>query len=399
MRWDNGVAGAPVGTDLVDCGNVYRSASPNGTGLFSLVAFDLGQPGQDAGSSAILGNSGVVYASTDAFYVATYEDAHWLWLALEEGDSEPRPGTSVHKFRLGGAPVYAGSGRVDGQVLNQFSMDEHEGHLRIATTENRWWRDSGGPVNRLYVLAESDGGLAVSGRLEGIGKPNETIFAARFQGERGYIVTAERIDPLYTLDLSDPAQPRQVGELEVPGFSTYLHPLADDRLLAIGRDGANRLQLSLFDVSDFAAPRRVANYSATAGAWSGAEHDHRAFTYYPERGLLAIPVLEQTPWTGFTDQRPPFLDALRLFAIGPAAIEPLGSVDHTGYYDRGQAWYFPRSIERSLFKGSTDLGDYVYGISAGAVTVTDVDSLGAPVDTLVLPLADDGRWYSYATVQ
>ena len=159
-----------------------------------------------------------------------------------------------------GETEYLGSGRVEGQLHNQFSLSENDGYLRVATTSNmwaRWWlEDPPESENHLFVLDLIDGVLDEVGHVGGIAA-GERIFAARMVGDRGYMVTFEQVDPLFTLDLSDPYDPRVVGELEIPGFSTYIHPIANDKLLTIGvggdENGANwRTQISMFDVADFA---------------------------------------------------------------------------------------------------------------------------------------------------
>src|SRR5262249_50020037 len=132
----------------------------------------------------------------------------------------------------GGKPRFEARGTIRGTVLNQFAMSEHNGYLRVATSDN--WA-----TNDLYVLRSTGGRLETAGLLTGLGK-NERIFAVRMLGDRGYVVTFRRTDPLFTLDLSNPNRPEVAGELHIDGFSTYLHPLGKHHLLAIGQDADPR---------------------------------------------------------------------------------------------------------------------------------------------------------------
>jgi hypothetical protein len=172
-------------------------------------------------------------------------------------------------------------------MLSQFSFSEHEGNLRVATTVD----ESAGSVSQLTVLAVD--GLTEVGSVGDIGR-GEELFAVRMLGDVGYAVTFEQTDPLFTIDLADPTNPVVVGELEIPGYSSYLHPISDELLLGIGQAGTadgvlTGTQVSLFDVSDPASPQRVQQYDVTGGS-SEAEYDHRAFLYWPETGLAVLPI-------------------------------------------------------------------------------------------------------------
>ncbi len=233
--------------------------------------------------------------------------------ALREKQAAPTEATVVHKFALGSVITYAGKGEVPGHLLNQFSMDESDGYLRLATTVGQVW---GGwmpmvrcmpdskcvqptPIpskNNVYVL---DGSLQLVGRLEDLA-PGETIYSARFMGKRAYLVTFRQLDPLFVIGLDDPRNPQLLGKLKIPGYSDYLHPYDETHLIGFGKDAIPLkdsdtafplgLKLSMFDVSDVANPREIANYSlGDAGSDSYALHDHKAFLFNKEKGLLVIP--------------------------------------------------------------------------------------------------------------
>lgn len=182
---------------------------------------------------------------------------------------------------------------LDGEVNNQFSLDEYKGNLRVATTEyeEEYWDDETPIKNHLYILDES---LNTIGQTEDFGL-DEKIYSVRFIGDVGYVVTFKEVDPLFVMDLSDPTNPVIKGELKVPGFSTYLHPYDETHIIGIGRDiksnGVNRLKMSMFDVSNLTNPKEL--YSVYIGdgkySYSPVTDDHRALLYDAERSLIGFP--------------------------------------------------------------------------------------------------------------
>ncbi|NTW45911.1 MAG: hypothetical protein HGB18_02525 [Candidatus Moranbacteria bacterium] len=199
--------------------------------------------------------------------------------------------TGIVKVSLDG-PSVSGSGSVPGTPLNDFSLDEYDGHLRIATTvgmDGGWFASgvslpSGSSTeNDLYVL---DGDLRQIGSLQGLGS-GERIYSARFIGDRGYLVTFRQTDPFYVLDLSDPKQPEKTGELKIPGYSSYLHPLGDHLVLGIGQEDG-RVKLSLFDASDPKEPKEPSKYLLDE-YWSEAMNDRNAFLADPEHRIFFLP--------------------------------------------------------------------------------------------------------------
>lgn len=213
-----------------------------------------------------------------------------LYIALSDGFIGD---TSIHKFSVDGLRIqYKGKGTVAGNPLNQFSMDEHKGHFRIATTQ----QTKDGSANNIYVLDEK---MNVAGKIKGLA-PGETIFAARFRGDMAYLVTFETMDPLFVIDLSNPKKPKVLGELKIPGFSNYLHPLDDNHLLGIGQDTVvsksggrefvttKGLKLAIFDVSNVNKPKeKFAVTLGDSGSWSEALYDHKAVFFH--KGVLAVP--------------------------------------------------------------------------------------------------------------
>ena len=180
---------------------------------------------------------------------------------------------------------------VPGGVLNQFAMDEYDGYLRMATT----WYYKSDVCSNVYCIDINT--MQVVGKIEGIA-PTERIYSARFTEETGYIVTFRQVDPLFSIDLSDPENPKIKGELKIPGFSTYLHPWKNGLMIGIGQDveandeiaRTSGLKLSLFDVTDINNPKEIKKLVLSSGyGYSNAEYDHKAVMVNPEKGLIGIP--------------------------------------------------------------------------------------------------------------
>ncbi len=242
---------------------------------------------------AVLGGGSEAYCTEDSLFVsrAVYTGSvlrrYWGENAAVD-TSNNTSSTEIYRFAIGGGKVeFKYSGKVAGQILNQFSMDEYKGYFRIATTHGDWENTS----SNVFVLNEK---LEVVGKVEKIA-PKERIYAVRFMGETGYVVTFEQTDPLFVLDLSDPKAPKIAGELKLPGFSSYLHPITDTLLLGIGQNGNDKgtvqgIKLSLFDVSDPANPKEIDKYIIEGNCYTEAMNTHKAFMFYPEKSLFGIPV-------------------------------------------------------------------------------------------------------------
>ena len=316
---------------LVDCTAVHHPDEPAGFGTLSVVSVDPARDLTPFGAAAVAAGGDVVSAS-----------ARRLYVALQDPDGG---GTKIHAFDIVDAQQarYVASGEVPGYLLGQFAMDEHEGHLRVAATSDRTQDmvlppDPQGTTrapeplqteSAVHVLAEQGRDLVEVGRVGGLGA-GERIFAVRFLGDLGTVVTFRQTDPLYTLDLADPTAPRLLGELKIPGYSAYLHPLGDDRLLGIGQDATPEgqttgLQLSLFDLTDLSSPQRVAT-AGISDAGSEVEMDHRALLWWEPTRTVVLPV---QAW-GDQDGGPVFtgLVAWRVDADG---ITEVGRLDaHAG---------------------------------------------------------------------
>lgn len=371
--------GVPQG-DVVqaqDCSRPSLDTAPAGPDLLLVVAVDLLLPDGPAAAACLTGPSETLYASPSALYLATAGQPYALPAAVgDEAVYPPEFRTDIHKFALTAAgPVYRGSGSVPGhlgweQGQKSFRMGERGGVLRVASSLGEVW--DGDPSTRVTLLAEANGRLDElshlpnAARPEPIGKPGERLYAARFVGERAYLVTFRVIDPLYVVDLSAPTDPRLAGSLELPGYAAYLHPLSDTLVLGVGKDavpdggvGDGRgawfqgLKLALFDVSDPAAPRLADSLVlGERGTESDLLFDHHALAWLPAApgrpARLALPVRLHdippsqpggAPWEYHQWRH----TGLYLFEIhdggpGPAGLRARGAVvaadlDRPGYDD------------------------------------------------------------------
>lgn len=288
----------------VSCEAISRPATYTGTNLLTIVTFDLGADRLGRGDpTTVVADGETVYSNGPSLYIAS--DRRWQAVPMPRvGDpqAQVKPAearTEIYRFDTSkpGRPRYVAGGSVPGYLINQYAMSEWDGRLRVATTTEPPWNASGerrgATQSGVYVLSADRRNLKQIGKVEGLGK-GERIYAVRFYGVVGYVVTFRQTDPLYTIDLRDPAHPSVLGELKITGYSSYLHPIEGDKLIGIGQEATGRgrptgTQVSLFDLSDLAQPRRMAHYQVS-GAHSEAEFDPHAFLYWAREGLLVVPL-------------------------------------------------------------------------------------------------------------
>ncbi|MHB8061578.1 MAG: beta-propeller domain-containing protein [Ruminiclostridium sp.] len=284
--------------------------------------------------------------------------------------------STITKFTINGMNIgYAGSGKVKGYILNQFSMDEYNGYFRVATTWNN--------ENNLFILDKS---LNICGSVTGLAK-GEQIYSVRFMGDKGYIVTFRTMDPLFVFDLSDPKNPKVTGELKIPGFSNYLHPIGENLLLGIGQDtydifkkdssgkdvvvGTRQggIKLSLFDVSDMGKPKEISNYIlGDLGSYTDVFYDHRAAMFDSASNNVVFDA-------SITDTSGKYKHGAAIFNFGNNSIKLKGVVDYIQPEVSGL--YIPYG-RRAIY-----IGDELYYIQDGIVSSYNYKTL-APIDTLIL---------------
>ena len=351
---------------LVNCDQLRRPPEYSGLSSTTVVTVDPDAPFAPEAAAAVLGGGDTIYASTTSLYVATTR-----WDAPARLVAQGGLTTEIHRFGIDdpASARYRSSGKVPGYLLNQFSMSEHNDVLRVATTVDPFGQFEGEQAassSMVTTLQETDGSLVQLGQVGDLGR-GERIYAVRFIGDLGYVVTFRQVDPLYTLDLSDPAAPRVLGELKILGYSAYLHPAGDGLLIGVGQDATEEgqqlgTQLSLFDVSDPASPQRLYNHRIDGG-YSEVEYDHHAFLYWPPTGTTVIPVERY-------NENDYFIGAAGFEVHAESGIDHVGDITHGGVPDDNSNDYRWPSIRRSVV-----IGDRLYTLSALGVKASDLSSL------------------------
>jgi uncharacterized secreted protein with C-terminal beta-propeller domain len=335
----------------------YDFECDDANSFINLLAVDVGD-GEYEYMSMIAGYASTIYMSQAAMYLTFQKWSGELILvdSVTAPDDEASTLTTIYKVSVDGlSMVTTARADVRGWLLNQFSMDEYEGCLRVATTTS--WID---PENSVYVLTPD---LELLGSLENIA-PEERIYAARFLGDTLYLVTFRQVDPLFVIDMSNPSLPRVVGELTLPGFSSYLHPVDETHVLGVGYENW-QLKISLFDVSDPSEPVEISKFVAGNYTWSMAAWDHKAVLFDEDRGMLVIPVettlmdeMNYSHWSG-----------AYVFDVSSATgISLRGTISHDAYSGYN-------SVLRSLY-----IGDSLYTVSYSMVkanSITDLTELGS----------------------
>ncbi|MDP1793691.1 MAG: beta-propeller domain-containing protein [Acidimicrobiales bacterium] len=334
---------------LATCNDSYRPPSFSGFGMLSVVTFNTDNP-SDSHATSVMADGQIVYASAERMYVATNG-----WDNVENNTVEPSANTLVHAFDIRDKTdaAYLSSGKVRGTVLNQFSMSERDGLLRIATTD-----PSGGSQSFMTVLQNNGEAYVPIGQVGGLGH-GERIYAVRFIDDAAYVVTFRQVDPLYVVDLSDPTKPTVKGELKITGYSAYLHPIGPGRLLGIGQEATTEgrrmgVQASIFDVSNPSAPRLVAKNVVGGNSATNAEYDHHAFLYWAPAKLAVIPL-------SIYDQQQQFNGAIGM-RVNDASVDEVGRMQPPA-----PNGYSP-GIERNIV-----IGDRLFAVSHAGVLVNTLD--------------------------
>ena len=429
-------------TTSEDCSEFSASADSAGRGFSTIMTIELLGDESEMQLDHITSSWAHVYASQDVMVLAEpANDWWWFWRNFDWDDA-----TNIHVFDISdpSETTYIASGRVAGTVQDQFSISEHNGVIRVATTEDawgRWWLEGTeewtGPTNNVFTLAVSEcmipeGCDDESSEIIQIGHvgdiaPGERIWSARFVGDRAYLVTFQNIDPLWVIDLTNPTDPIILGELEVPGVSTYIHPVDSETLLTIGigpgPDGLGLdwsvTQVSLFDVSDPTNPTLADSLQLSPAyedegcdewgcgwSWSYSEatYEHKAFTYWAPEQLLAIPLstyrytYDEVEIDGrtYTYSGYEFVSTLELIDVDAenGTLSTHGMVNHSEFYNEDGLsgwWSGSTSIRRSIF-----MGDYIYAFSAAGASVHKTDDLTSMVE-LEIPGYDEPEVYYYDT--
>ena len=352
---------------ITKAGQIVRPKADFDQSMVTVVSIDSGHTlgataGAHGATAMVAPGGGTVYMTRDGLYLAT---SHYTYT-----DSGSSSDTRIDRFAVVGASVKWQAGAVvAGTLINQFALDEYDGQLRVAThsTSNAWGNGtwSSRNDNGVYVLDADT--MRQVGQITGLA-PGEQLYAVRYVGDMAYLVTFLRTDPLFAVDLSDPAAPVLRGELVIPGFSNYLQPVGDGLLLGIGQEQEagswrNHVHASLFDVSDPSNPVQVdRQFLDAAGewSWSQAQFDHHAVLYSAEDGLLVLPVDASgyDPQTGAYH----YGQTLKVLHVGPDGITELGSI----------------ATDEQVIR-TVRIGDVLYAVSDTKVTAYHLADFSTPV--------------------
>ncbi|MBC8363462.1 MAG: beta-propeller domain-containing protein [Actinobacteria bacterium] len=359
---------------LVDCDRVSHPTEFAGFSALSVVTVDLTAPMGVPDATSVLADGQTIYAGGGNLYVATtsYVDPTRMDDESSWEEMERNYATSIHQFDVSdpAATVYVGSGSVPGHVLNQFSMSEHAGHLRVATTVGSPWSGTGSESMITVLAADSGGDLVQVGQVGEMGK-GERIYSVRFVGDVGYVVTFRQTDPFYTIDLSDPTNPVVRGELKITGYSGYLHPISDDLVLGIGQEATEEgrtlgTKVTLFDVSDLDNPTALDTWAPGGGGSSSAEWDHRAFLWWAPLDLAVLP---------FQDWNTGEAAAVAL-RIADGTITEVGRIDHSPEDDEVAPLVEPPCPTVDPADLGAEEGDSFFGMSTETIVFMFCDDDG-----------------------
>ena len=388
---ENGGEAQPI----ADCGDIGYLEPINAQNFVIVGSLSMDDLEKNVTKEVIVASGESIYASQNNLYFSEQDYSYEyvtgpLFLPRQVSTTE----TVVHKFALdAGSISYLGSMRAPGTILNQFSMDESNGYFRIATTVGHVSRSGGGSSNNVYIF---DDELKMVGKLEDLA-PGERIYSARFMGDKAYLVTFKKVDPLFVLDLSNPEDPKVLGKLKIPGYSDYLHPIDENHIIGLGKETVEAeegdfawyqgIKMAGFDVSDVENPKEMHKIViGDRGTDSYALYDHKAFLYDKQRSLLVIPVLlaEIDDEDKFTRDEWGSSPIYGDYKFQGAYVYDLtlengfnleGRVTHLDdnetflksgyyYYDDGS------SVKRALY-----IGDYLYTISDKKILVNSLDGL------------------------
>lgn len=408
---------------LVGCSSVRFIPDYNQINFMTVAAVNLNNPTSPIRKEVVMGGGENIYSSADNLYVAStvynYPRAEIYDTFAPVNYTET---TRVTQFKLANGGVAVGTtGTVPGHILNQFAMDETASALRIATTVSEQWSPRGETSrksqNNVYVLDRSDLSKQL-GSLTNLAS-GETIYSVRFAGNRAYLVTFKKIDPFFVIDLSNNASPKVLGELKIPGYSNYLHPLDDNHVLGIGKDavdptakeksqiswwgGSNfawyqGLKVAVFDVTDVKNPKLQSSLViGDRGSDSELLYNHKALFFDKARGLIAFPVSINEVKDKSADNPSAYgtqiFQGAEVIKLGANnQLSELGRITHlpaNAWANEGaNAWESSHLfINRVL-----SIGNYLYTVGQGRIRASDINNL-SEVKSLDVQFDKEKGWW------
>lgn len=358
-KYSDSIIGKEIKTVSFD--SIYYIPEFEDTSYLNIATFNIKEE-NPVNIQSYLGAGDEIYASTTNLYITKVK--------YNYTDNELK--TEIYKFSLDEATcTFQTTGSVPGSVLNQFSMDEKDGYFRIATTDNNL-RNSEDNTNNLYVLNEN---LEIVGKIEGLAK-GEKIYSVRFMGNRAYMVTFVETDPLFVIDLSQPTNPKVLGELKIPGYSKYLHPYDETHLIGFGEDTkivnygygdivtTDGMKMSLFDVTDPSNPTEMYTVKiGKEGTYSELLYNHKALLFSKEKNLIAFPI----SITG-DNYNVIFKGAIIYELTLEKGFELKGKISNTA--TALEEYYKRYDIERIIY-----IKDTFYTLSYSLIKATDIETM------------------------
>ncbi|MBT3182692.1 MAG: hypothetical protein HN337_09340 [Deltaproteobacteria bacterium] len=373
------------------CNDVLRSHAAFGSDVITVATADVTQSFNELDKVSIVGNGGNIYVSTNNIFIASDQnDFHEMYDLDISYDS-----TVVHRVKLGRSTLdYAGSNAVEGHLLDnsyigsryskrfsmaQFAMSEYEGSFRIATNRNGSWTEdfAGDSMVATFSITEDD--FIPDGSIWGLGV-TEKLHAVRFVGDKGYLVTFKKVDPLFVLDLSNPSEPLLKGELKIPGFSSYLHPFGENHLIGLGFDADDQgdfawtqgLKVSLFDVSNPSNPIEVGHrLIGSRMSYSAAVEEHHAFTLDSKKGILSLPLDLYEGGSGGSQYGSKKSDGVVLLNVDSGGdFETIGEIVVES--SSNNSWYGDAKVLRTIIIGD-DGDDCIITLADDGILMNRID--------------------------
>ena len=342
----------------IDFNKVHYFEDIEDTNYLTIVGFGLDSD-KEADIQTFLGAGNGVYCSLENMYIQ--KSKYTYQMDENQRIINSSTSTKIFKFSLNNGTIkFKAEAKVPGYINNQFFMDENEkGEFRIATTVSDNWTTTDNTSNNLYVLDEN---MKLIGKLEGLAK-GESIYAVRYMGDRGYIVTFKQVDPLFVIDLSDGKNPKVLGELKIPGYSTYLHPYDENHIIGFGYNTSSNgtsttnqgLKMSMFDVTDLNNPKELFKVDI-GNSYTSSEltYNHKVLLYSKEKNLVAFPIID---WNRKTNSIAQFYE----ISLEKGFILK-GEISHGSEYEN--------RIKRIIFAN-----DYYYTLSNGLIKVIRMNDL------------------------
>lgn len=355
---------------LVDFDRVYYFDNIETLNYLNLGGFNVNNE-KEADVEVLMGAGDTIFCSTENLYVAKARNVYDADTRMNFGKD-----TKILKFSLNNGNIeFKAEADIEGGINNQFSMDEQNGYFRIATTVGKTYNMDSSTSNSLYILDEK---LNEVGRLDGIAK-GEKIYSVRYAGDRAYVVTFKEIDPLFVIDLSNVRNPKILGELKIPGYSTYLHPYDETHVIGFGYDTKSNssntgvvndgIKMSMFDITDFNNPKEMFTVKIGDRRTSSAlTHNHKALLFDKEKNLIAFPI--STYESGKTEYKAQVydIDLEKGFTLR-------GEIKHEKEQDEtsSKGYYYTNynlNIERIIYSQ-----DVFYTLSKAIIKASDMNSL------------------------